>query len=97
MRITELDAIQAVSIRPPIQVRIHADAGPVRLGETNYHTAAVAGYGHHAAAPCLVGKDPTRGDRRGRAPLENGQSVVGFADPERGRAARRAGDFARKS
>ena len=78
MRITGVDTIQAESIPHLIWVRVHTDAGPVGLGETSYHTEAVAGYVHQVAAPYLLGKDPTRIDQHSRALLKSRLAAVGF-------------------
>lgn len=51
MRITAVDTVQVEAWPHLIWVRVHTDEGLIGLGETSYHTEAVAGYIHQVAAP----------------------------------------------
>ena len=78
MRITAIETIQVEEWPHLIWVRVHTDAGPVGLGETSYHTEAVAGYIHQVAAPYLVGRDPTRIDLHHRTLAKSLTALVAY-------------------
>ena len=78
MRITAVDTVQVEAWPHLIWVRVHTDEGLIGLGETSYHTEAVAGYIHQVAAPYLVGKDPTRIDLHSRTLLKSLMALEEF-------------------
>ena len=78
MRITAIDTVQVEAWPHLIWVRVHTDAGLVGLGETCFHTEAVAGYVHQVAAPYLIGKDPTRIDLHSRTLLKSLMALVAY-------------------
>jgi L-alanine-DL-glutamate epimerase-like enolase superfamily enzyme len=78
MRITAVETVQVEEWPHLVWVRVHTDAGPIGLGETSYHTEAVAGYIHEVAAPYLVGKDPTRIDLHHRTLTKSLMALVAY-------------------
>ena len=78
MRITAVDTVQVEAWPHLIWVRVHTDEGLIGLGETSYHTEAVAGYIHQVAAPYLVGKDPTRIDLHHRTLTKSLMALVAY-------------------
>jgi galactonate dehydratase len=78
MRITAIETVQVEEWPHLIWVRVHTDAGPVGLGETSYHTEAVAGYIHQVAAPYLIGQDPTRIDLHHRTLTKSLMALVAY-------------------
>ena len=78
MRITAVETVQVEEWPHLIWVRVHTDAGPIGLGETSYHTEAVAGYIHQVAAPYLLGKDPTRIDLHHRTLTKSLMALVAY-------------------
>lgn len=78
MHITAVETVQVEEWPHLVWVRVHTDAGPIGLGETSYHTEAVAGYIHEVAAPYLVGKDPTRIDLHHRTLTKSLMALVAY-------------------
>ena len=78
MRITAIDTVQVGEWSHLIWVRVHTDAGITGLGETSFHTEAVAGYIHQVAAPYLIGRDPTRIDMHHRALAKSLLALVAY-------------------
>jgi galactonate dehydratase len=78
MRVTAIDTVRCAAWPHLIWTRVHTDAGLVGLGETCFHTDAVAGYVHQVAAPYLLGKDPLRIDLHGRTLLKSLMALVAF-------------------
>ena len=78
MRISKIETVQVDEWPHLIWVRVHTDAGLVGLGETSYHTEAVAGYIHQVAAPYLIGRDPTRIDLHHRTLAKGLMALVGY-------------------
>jgi L-alanine-DL-glutamate epimerase-like enolase superfamily enzyme len=78
MRITAVETVQVEEWPHLVWVRVHTDAGPIGLGETSYHTEAVAGYIHQVAAPYLLGKDPTRIDLHHRTLTKSLMALVAY-------------------
>jgi L-alanine-DL-glutamate epimerase-like enolase superfamily enzyme len=78
MRIAAIETVQVDEWPHLIWVRVHTDAGPVGLGETSYHTEAVAGYIHQVAAPYLLGRDPGRIDLHHRTLAKSLMALVGY-------------------
>ncbi len=59
-RIAAVETLRLGEYPNLIWVRVHADAGPVGLGETYFGAAAVEAHIHEFAAPRLLGADPMR-------------------------------------
>jgi len=78
MRITAIDTVQVEAWPHLIWVRVHTDEGLIGLGETSFHTEAVAGYIHQVAAPYLIGQDPTRIDLHSRTLLKSLMALVAY-------------------
>lgn len=82
MRVTKIETLQLPELARYLWVRIHADDGPIGLGETYIHAEAARAMIEKVYAPeFLLGKDPLQIEAHWRAMFER-SSYAGWAGAE---------------
>ena len=76
MKITRLETVRIAEFPQLLWVHVHADEGPIGLGETFFSAGAVEAYLHDDVAPALIGRDPLAIDAIAR-------DLVGYLDSAR--------------
>ena len=86
MKITRIETLESATHTNLLWVQVHTDEGLVGLGETFFNPAPVAAYIHQAAAPYLLGQDPTAVERH-HSVLDRGMAYRAIGAEARGLSA----------